>query len=307
MFESKYMNYKSFGKCIYLTNGAVEVIATVDAGPRIVRYGYVGGGNMLYDNPEKFDDVTDAEFEKYFGKGTAFKIYGGHRLWLSPEYYPDMYYPDNAPVKVDIFENGVLLTPPYQKENKVQLSMRISLDPDDTNVTVEHTVLNCGDRIKECALWAITACAEGGTEVIPLNTHDTGFLPNNKIAVWPYTDMRAENIYLGKKYATVCQPKIGRLKLGFELKDGTVYYIVGDDVFIKNYYPHYPTGVYPDGGVSLETYSSDFYTEIETLGELKKLAKGETATHTERWSLCKKPSEFNVTNEASIDNFVNKL
>ncbi len=307
MFKSEHIEYKSYGHCIRLTNGVIELIATVAVGPRIVRYGYVGGENIINDNAELFEPTTDKQFEEYYGKGKAFNNYGGHRLWLSPEYYPEIYYPDNEQVEVEVFDNGIILTPPPQKENQVQLRMKITLDPDDTNVEIEHTVRNYGDRIKECALWALTVAAKGGTEIIPMNTNDTGFLPNNKIMVWPYTDLRTDNIYIGKKYATVRQPETGRLKLGFELRKGTVYYVLGDDVFVKNYYPHYPTGVYPDGGVSYETYSCDFFTELETLSELKKIARNETISHTERWSLCKKPCEFNPTDDGSIDEFLSKL
>ncbi len=307
MFKATHMEYKDYGHCIHLTNGVIELVATVDVGPRIVRYGYVDGVNILNDNQNAFDPVTDDEYEKYFGKGKQFNNYGGHRLWLSPEYYPDMYYPDNDQVEVEVFNNGIILTPPPQTENKVQLRMRITLDPDDTNVTIEHTVVNYGDRVKECALWALTVAAKGGTEIIPLNTHDTGLLPNGKIELWPYTDLRTDNIYIGKKYVTIRQPQTGRLKLGFELKKGNIYYVVDDTVFMKNYYPNYPTGNYPDGGVSYETYSCDFFTELETLSELKKIARSESLTHTERWSLCKKPCDFDPADDDSIDNFINKL
>ena len=80
MFKATHMEYKDYGHCIHLTNGVIELIATVDVGPRIVRYGYVDGVNILNDNQSAFEPVTDDEYEKYFGKGKQFNNYGGHRL-----------------------------------------------------------------------------------------------------------------------------------------------------------------------------------------------------------------------------------
>ncbi|MBQ0084158.1 MAG: hypothetical protein KBS52_05275 [Clostridiales bacterium] len=307
MFSYKQENYKNYGKCIYMTNGTAEVVATLEKGPRIVRYALIGRDNILYDNAESFAPNSNPDFEKYYGTGKAFNIYGGHRLWLAKELYPETYYPDNDEINFEIIENGVILTPPPQTENGVQLGMKIVLDETGSGVTVEHTVKNIGDTAKECALWAITVSATNGTEIIPLNTNDAGFQANGKIAYWQYTDLRLENIYIGKKYATVLQPDADALKLGFDLKNGRVYYVTKDCVFTKSYTPNYPDGIYPDGGVSFETYSCSFYTELETLGELKKLSAGQTATHTEKWEIFDKPCDFDPKDENSIDEFLKKI
>ncbi len=307
MFTHEHITYKDYGRCISVSNGIVKVIVTEDFGPRIVFYGYVDGQNVLFDNPSIFENIEDEPFKKYFGKEKFYNHYGGHRLWTSPEYYPEMYYPDNDPVQVECISNGVVLTPPPQVENGLQLKIRIELDADDTNIKIEHTIINIGERTKELAPWALSMSAKGGVEIIPLNTKDTKLLPNGTITIWPYTDLRSESLYLGKKYITVQQPKEGAIKLGLNLQNGTVYYVVGDTVFIKNYYPNYPNGIYPDGGASYETYSSNDLTELETLGELKKLATGEKSVHIENWSLCKKPCDIDYKNDDSIDSFISKL
>ena len=37
--------------CIRLSNGIVEVLVTRSVGPRIIRYGFVGGENVLCEIP----------------------------------------------------------------------------------------------------------------------------------------------------------------------------------------------------------------------------------------------------------------
>ena len=54
---------------------------------------------------------------------------------------------------------------------------------------------------------------------------------------------------------------------------------------MKDYDVNHPGGNYPDGGMSCEVYASALFTECETLSEVKKLKKGESITHTERWTL----------------------
>lgn len=61
------------GKLLYLTNGSVEVAATLDYGLRIMVLQCVGMGNVLY---HQSDDLSDGLFTE---KG--WRLYGRHRFW----------------------------------------------------------------------------------------------------------------------------------------------------------------------------------------------------------------------------------
>ncbi len=308
MFDSKILkDYKGYGKCIYMTNDVIDVVATLDMGPRIIRYGFVNGVNIINDDLDSFTRNTSEELQRYYGPEATYSTMGGHRLWISPEYYPETYFPDNKPVEYEIVENGVAFTQVPQIENGIQMKITVILDPDDTNVQVKHEITNISSRTREFAPWSLTVAAKDGIEIIPMNTGYMPYLPNANIVLWRYTDLRSKNIYLGKKYSTVIQPEKNSLKLGFNLEHGTIYYVVDDVVFIKNYYPNYPYGNYNDMGASFETYSCSKFTEIETLGEYKPVYPGDTVSHIEHWSLCKKPCEFDVQDEDSIENFINQL
>jgi hypothetical protein len=43
----KQMTFRGWQHCMQLSNGAVDLIVTADVGPRIARYGFVDGDNML--------------------------------------------------------------------------------------------------------------------------------------------------------------------------------------------------------------------------------------------------------------------
>ena len=78
------VSYGGWANCYRLTNGKVELIVTTDVGPRVIRYGFVGGQNYLSSSP-----VSSAlQVRALMGRG-------GHRFWTAPEVVPDTYALDN--------------------------------------------------------------------------------------------------------------------------------------------------------------------------------------------------------------------
>ena len=302
-------SFKDYGRCVSISNGVIEAYVTVDLGPRIIKFGFVDGQNLMQSNRKEFGNKTDEKFTQFFGEGKAWENFGGHRIWLSPEAYPDTYYPDCDTVKYTTTETGAVFMPKPETENGVAKTLEIKMDPDDTNMQVIMKVKNISNENKKFAIWGLTVSEKNGTVIIPMNTNNTGLLHNRSVSVWPYTDMSDERIYWGKRYVTVKHNPDAQnpLKLGFDLNDGTVYYVLGDDVFCKKYDTRHPDAEYPDAGCSFETYSCAVFTEVESLGELKTVKPDEVSTHIESWSLCKKNIDIDFRNDDSIDNLLKSI
>lgn len=310
MFETKILeDYKGYGECLYMTNGVVDLIATIAVGPRIVRYGFVGEQNILLDDYYcgNMRPTTTEQLQRFYGKDAWHSYFGGHRLIVAPEYYPRTYYPDTQPVPYTLLENGVVLTPKPQVINELQMQMTVTLSESGTEVFLKHEITNLALHNQEFAVWTPTLCNKGGVEILKRNTSSLPYMPNLNIVSWPQTDLTADYIYLGKKYFTIANPVNTSLKLGFNLEHGDAYYVLNDDVFSKHYEPNYPNGVYTDMGCSYETYSCCNFTELESLGEYKTVGANETSVHNERWQLRKKPCDFDPKSDASIDEFFSKL
>jgi hypothetical protein len=64
------INYAGWERCVRLSNGIVELVATMDVGPRIIRFGFIGGDNEFKEYPEMLGKTG----------GDEWRIYGGHRL-----------------------------------------------------------------------------------------------------------------------------------------------------------------------------------------------------------------------------------
>lgn len=300
------VSYGKWGRCVRISNGSIELLATLDFGPRVIKFGYIGRTNMFCEdvNTKSFKDGP--EMDAAFGEGSTWYIRGGHRLWTSPEGDPRSYYPDNEPVSYEVIENGIVLTPPEQKWTQLQEQVKITMCPETDNVTVDHYITNTGAWTVEFAAWGLTVLAENGIEIVPQPTKDTGLLGNRVLALWPYTKLTDERVFWGDKYITLRQdPSVDRkFKFGINSEHGYAAYILNGDMFIKRFDVN-ENGVYPDGGMSFETFTCDFMLEMESVGELTKLASGETLSHTERWEMVKDVSGCTDT-EDGIEEIVNK-
>lgn len=281
--ETQYLN---FGKCVELSNGTVRLLVTVDVGPRIINFSYIDGENIMLEDVERKVCESGPTFEK-FGGGSWY-IYGGHRLWVSPEGMPKSYYPDNEPVAYEAVENGAVFTQNVQKWNQYQFQIEVTMEPDSNRVKLVHRVTNHAAWPVELAPWALTVLTPGGMEVVPQPTKDTGLLGNRLLALWPYTRMNDERVCWGDKYTTLRQDPAAqeKFKFGINSEHGYAMYFVHGDLFIKRFNP-IPDGNYPDGGMNFETFTNQHFIEMETLGETCSLQPGATVEHSESWELAK--------------------
>lgn len=280
------VKYQNFGNCLKLSNGAVEAIVTVDVGPRIIRFAFPGGPNFLHEDTKRESVTAGDVIEDVFGKGSKCLLYGGHRLWLSPEDMPLSYYPDNDPVMWNEVPGGVELIPPAQRVNDFQYRIEVVMTGTQPRLSVKHYITNIGQSTKRRAAWSMTILAQGGLEVVPQPLNDTGLLANRVLSLWPYSDMSDSRVHWGKKYISLRQdPGIqSRFKFGINNLRGWAAYFNHGGMFVKRYECN-PGGAYPDYGTSFETFTNNRILEMETLGELVDITPGSTIYHAEDWTL----------------------
>ncbi|MCE5193761.1 MAG: hypothetical protein ABFD13_06455, partial [Candidatus Cryosericum sp.] len=140
------VEFRGWPNCMRLSNGTVDLVVTTDVGPRIVRYGFVNGENMLCEVHDE-DGITG---------GDTWHTFGGHRLWHAPEANPRTYQPDGAPVPFEKGERSILLKPEVEAATGIQKELGVSLDPTGTGVMVTHRLTNRGLWPVRLAVWAIT-------------------------------------------------------------------------------------------------------------------------------------------------------
>jgi len=271
--------YQGWPNCYRLSNGAVELIVTADVGPRIMRYGFVGGENMFRETAE------------HLGKtgGEDYRSYGGHRLWIAPEHRTRTYQHDNSPVAVEAVPGGLRALQPTERLTGIQKEIEIHLAPQGSSVRIVHRLHNRGVWDIETAPWALSVMAPGGTAIAPLpprGTHPEDLLPTSTLVLWTYSDLSDPRWHFGKRYISLRQDPNATVpqKMGMPMLDGWAAYLNHGQLFIKKF-AYQDAASYPDMGSSFEFFTNAKMLEMESLGPLGKIAPGACLEHEERWSL----------------------
>ena len=285
--------FEGWNNCIKLSNGKIELIATTDIGPRIIRLGFVGGQNLFHVYPETAGKTGDKEWQNY----------GGHRLWHAPEVMPRTYWPDNSPVKYEWDGKTLKLVPDFETGNGLQKEIEVTLDPNENAVKLVHRIINQNQWEIELAPWCLSVMAQNGRAILPqeeFRPHPEYLLPARPMVLWHYTQMGDPRWTWGTKYVQLQQdPKAKtKQKVGVLNKQAWAAYYLNGDLFIKKFTID-AEAKYPDYGCNTEVYTDWNMLEVESLGPLAKIpAQGGKLEHTETWTLNKVEVG---TDDASID------
>lgn len=277
---------KPFGKCVFISNERCEAAVTIDVGPRIISLKALGSNNLLVSDEGLSLKSTHPSIKEAYGKD-AYYFFGGHRLWWTPERFPETYCPDDSPVEWKIEGDAVRFSVGAQPSG-VSRSILLELDSDEAFLTLTQTVANTSGEPRRHAAWGITQCIPGGVAVVPQNTRDCSPLPNRLIAHWPYNSMGDGRFLTGDRYITLRQRVDAKkpFKFGMNNEAGWCGYIV-DGYMLKKEFCFDTAACYPDYGCNFESYTDSAILEIEVLSEEKLLAPNESVTLRESWRVLK--------------------
>jgi hypothetical protein len=286
----KIISHAGWSRNLLLSNGDIEIIVTLDVGPRVISCKNPGGENVF----KNFDAGLGTSGEP------GFVLRGGHRLWIAPEDEVLSYHADNHPVDFHggEFPGEIVIDSLQPSAGRIMKTLGITLPDGDSRVTLRHTVRNDGDEPVRIAAWALSVMRPDGIAVIPqppFGEHPRDLLPNRGIVLWPYTDLSDPRFHFGKQFFSLRQNRgCPPTKIGLAHREKWIAYVVGDSVFIKTF-DHVTGAVYPDGGCNFEAFTNSDMIEIESLSPLASLAPGESVSHTENWHL------FPISDEATIE------
>jgi hypothetical protein len=281
MVKVEKVAYAGWPNCRRLFNDSAELIVTTDVGPRIIRFAYIGGENILYENPDEIGKTG----------GQEWRLYGGHRLWHSPEDTVRTYFPDNFACEVQELEDGLIVTGPLETSTGMQKSMEIHLAPGEARATIIHRIKNHGLWPVTCAPWGVTVMAGEGTAIIPLTRRTPWpkiLLPTHSITFWSYTCMTDPRFTWGDSYVMLRQEPIRgkEQKIGLNNTEGWAAYRLKDQLFIKEF-DYFPDETYADRNSNFECFTNFNTLELETIAPQQPIAPGAEASHRETWQLHK--------------------
>jgi hypothetical protein len=283
-----------------LWDDTYELLVPLAVGPRILSFRRHDGPNVLHIVPDQLGQSGEPSWMPR----------GGHRLWTAPEDRTRTYAPDNAQIGWERTADGVLLT---QDDERFALRKQIHLSLTNGGVTLDHRLTALGPQESGFALWALTVLAPGGFEWIPLPPKAPhpgpperarsadDYAPNQTLVLWPFTHLNDARFYWGEG-AIHLRMVLGAptpTKLGLAHQQGWTAYILGEEVFCKEF-DHEPGATYPDRGCNFETFTNADMLEMETLSPLVIApVVGQTYRHREHWRLWQQPG-LRFGNEAVV-------
>jgi hypothetical protein len=262
-----------------------------DIGPRILKF-------SLKKSPEKnvFGIVPDFVIETEEGK---WHIFGGHRVWTSPEAKPRSYSLDDKPVKIEERKEYIKIYGNPEIQNSVQ--KEIEVKNKNGEIEVNHIIKNIGRWPIKFSCWCLSVMKKGGFAIIPLKPKKVdkdGLLPDRRITLWQYTKLADKRMMLDNNYIFVKQDeKIKEpFKIGLMINPNWAGYYVDGQIFIKKTIPI--EGEYPDFGCNVEVFTNSEFLELETLSPFKIVEPQDYIEHKEIWNLIEvgkiKPDEKEI-------------
>ena len=263
--------------CYRLTNGAIEAIITTAIGPRIVRYGFIGGQNFMLELPGQVGTAGEAEF----------LCRGGHRLWVAPE-RAGTYAPDNLPCDHRVAGEWLEVTGPVEPGTGFRKQLRLRMD-EAGRLHVIHRLQNTLEWGVEVCIWTLTMMAAGGVGVSgfpPRGTHPECLPPTNPLVMWAFSDLTDSRLTLTKKHLVLRQDakRADPNKFGLFNINTWGAYLLGEELFIKQSQSD-PSRTYCDFGASFEIWTNADTLELETLSPIILLQPQQWLEHLETWSL----------------------
>jgi hypothetical protein len=279
MINVEIIPYAGWKQCLRIHNNDIEAVITAEVGPRVIRFGFIGGQNEFVEYPEQVG-VTGGE---------KYRSYGGHRLWVAPEDTSITYYPDNHPVEWKVIGQSLHVVAPVEATTGLQKEMEFWIDGNLNTVHVIHRIRNCGTKTMNVSAWALSVMAAGGRAIVPqepYQPHPDQVLPVRPLVLWSYTDMSDSRCVWGKQFIQLSQDVNAKLplKIGLLNKQGWIAYANGERLFIKTV-PYTSQGSYPDFGCNTEIFTNAKMLELETLSPRISLEPEEVLRHEEHWFL----------------------
>jgi hypothetical protein len=276
--KTSFRNYKHFGGCLWLENGAWEMGIPLSFGLRILFFARTGQENVFFEQPADADYLTTPE---------GWRIYGGTRLWFAPESEHPLYQPERQPISYAWVNGGLILTQNEDEALHLVKQIEISEVVDDNSVAIRYRVTNTGSEPLVGAPWAVSVMREGGLFTAPFaaESNEITDKPERILSLWNTTSLGDERLTFTDHTVAIRQkPLDAYFKLGLNSAAKTGSYVLPEQTFTKEF-PVSKEELYPDGGVNLEIYCCRWMLEFETLAPMSILLPSESAEHTERWTI----------------------
>ena len=315
-------DYKGWGWTSYvMSNGLITLAVVPEIGGRVMQYD-LDGHPFIYVNPEELGKtyIPSEDF--------PWHNFGGYKVWPAPQAewivggggWPPPPNLDFGRYSCEISVNSsdssvICLESPVETLDRwkcrgLRFKRRITIYRGSTRVRVEQTIVNEGDRAVRWSVWDVT-------QVLGSHPGEVDYT-----SFWVYFPIKAGSRFGKKGYYVMSGEEgdpqwKGRIaegisavqymhhggKIGADSDGGWICYVDERDGYAyAKKFQYFPEEVYPDGGASVEVFTSSGlpYLEVEVLSPLVDLGPGEAHTFVEDWYAARCEGPILEVNRAGV-------
>jgi uncharacterized protein DUF4380 len=290
--------YHDWPQSVEISNADVRVVVVPAIG-RIMYFGFQGGQNVLWNDPDQNGRVlpTGSAFQE--DGAYTWTNFGGDKVWpteqdaferINGHGWPPDHWFDGGRHTVQILRDGVRLASPLSGYNGARSVRTIRLAPQGSRLTIHQELEKVAPAARkeleplEYTIWNVTQIVPPEQVLFPLNPH-SGL--ENRFRAWDET--AAGNFRVEGDIGIFVPDGEDSQKSGAD-SDRWLAAIVGQTV-VAEFFRRDSTQPYPDGGLSAEAYTCLDYTELELLSPLRSLRVGEAMSFSIRWELHRLPQD----------------
>ena len=292
------INYHGWTNSILLSNTRQDEVVIVPEIGRIMQFRLHGVGDVIWENEALRGRVP--EWNEGDWRKTDWVNFGGDKAWPSPEgdwtkftkrgWRPPPAF-DGMQWESKIKREAVVMTSPVDPYYGIRVTRRVELNSTVPVLTVTTTYERVSGEPAKIGIWVITQFRDpvGVFVPVPENSRFTnGYLP-----MW---DKSPPSLKVKNGWISLTRDPKTAYKIG---TDASRVYWVGSNVVCWIDSAVVAGAEYPDQGSSLEVYTSPDplpYVELETLGPLKLMKRGDTIKQTSVYRLTPR-SRINAADE----------
>jgi hypothetical protein len=272
-----------------LSDGRTEAVVVPEIG-RVMRYGFVGGSNFLWNSPQKT-----------YGKN-EWKNWGGDKTWPAPQQWwpaiaergwpPDPAWDGNAHRAKILPNNHLQMTSEVAKGFGARVVRECWFERNGDFI-IQQTVEKVKGEPLLLSIWNVTQIEPPDAIFLPLN-QESIYKNNFHWLVPPENESpivhRTTTLLQVRPSVGVSAKKI--YKVGADTSLVAVAAVKDGVAMIEKATRQdgeYPDGAVGGGGFPVEVYNNgdakENYVELELLSPLHHLRQGDRYQHTVRWSL----------------------
>ncbi|MDJ0956239.1 MAG: DUF4380 domain-containing protein [Arenicellales bacterium] len=286
------VNYKGWASSVEVSNGVVQLVVVPTIG-RIMHYGFADDENIIWTNPEFYGQaLTDKPRTNKNGK-PIWTNFGGDKVWPNQQsefehingysWPPDHWF-DGAKHKVELLENGVVITSPVSEYNGARSVREIRMAAKGTRIQILQRI----EKLKVSRVEPLRYTIWNVTQITPPEQVLFLLNPNSHLELG-YSALGGKKSTVAKNFAVtdgvgVFLPDAVECQKAGADSDRWLAAIVGN-IVMAEFFRRDVNQTYPDDGLSVEVYTCTDYTELELLSPWVYLEVGQVLEHAITWEL----------------------